>query len=220
MGIASGRIVPDESGHANDLVLQGSGHGLSIDGAVAADDDAAIHFDGEDSFAIATNARVLDFANGAAFTLEVWARRETGGSSYFQHIVSNTVGSPGNRNGFMLYLLPEPDGQDSARSAFEYDSPGIETGLFGPLPPESKWAYYVAVYDGVIVTLYVDATLADTRPIEGSMSARSGTFAVARASNGGLTFFKGGLDELAIYGRALTLAEIVKHFELGTRSSG
>jgi hypothetical protein len=40
---------------------------------------------------------------------------------------------------------------------------------------------------------------------------------VARASNAGLTFFKGALDELAVYDRALTLGEITKHFELAAR---
>jgi hypothetical protein len=217
MSISSGRVVPDESGHGNDLVLQGTGHGLRVEGAIAQDDDRAMRFDGAESYAIATDARVLDFAARAPFSLEAWARRETGGGSYFQHLFSNTAGSPGARNGFMLYLLPEPGGEDNARSAFEYDSVGSETGLFGPLPPESVWAYYVAVYDGTNVTLYVDATLADTRKIQGIPLARTGTFAVARASNGGLTFFKGALDELAIYARALTLAEISKHYELGAR---
>jgi hypothetical protein len=214
MGIKSGRVVPDDSGHGNDLVLQGSGHGLASAG-VPGSDDGAIRFDGEASFAIATDARALDFANNVPFTLEGWARRETGGGSYFQHLLSNTVGSPGARSGFMLYLLPEPGGQDAARSAFEYDSPGSETGLWGTLPAELAWGYYVAVFDGMNATLYIDGTLAETRKIQGAPAARSGTFSVGRASNGGLTFFKGSLDELAIYGRALTLAEVTLHYELG-----
>lgn len=216
MGIESGLVVPDETGHANSLLLQGTGHQLSVGGALRAGDDGAIRFDGAASFAMAESPRVFDFNDGAAFTLECWARRETGGESYFQHLVSNTVGNPDSRTGFMLYLLPEPADPNSARSAFEYDAPGMETGLWGLLPEASAWAYYVAVYDGSMVTLYVDATLADTRAADAKLSARSGPFTVARASNGG-SFFKGALDEIAIYARALSATEIVQHFALASQ---
>jgi hypothetical protein len=32
----------------------------------------------------------------------------TGGGSYFQYLFSNVAGVAGNRDGFSLYLLPEP----------------------------------------------------------------------------------------------------------------
>jgi hypothetical protein len=216
MGIESGLVVSDETGREkNALLLQGSGHQLSVAGALHAGDDGAIAFDGESSFAMAESPRLFDFNAGAAFSLECWARRENGGSSYFQHLLSNTVGTPGDRTGFMLYTLPAPGSGDAARSAFEYDAPGDETGLWGDLPKASQWAYYVAVYDGSAVTLYVDATLADSKPTEALLAARMGPFTVARASDGG-AFFKGALDEIAIYGRALGASEIVRHFELAS----
>jgi hypothetical protein len=215
MGIESGLVVPDETGHENALLLQGGGHQLSVAGALHTGDDGAITFDGESSFAMAESPRVFDFNAGAAFSLECWARRENGGSSYFQHLLSNTVGTPGDRTGFMLYTLPAPGSGDAARSAFEYDAPGDETGLWGDLPKASQWDYYVAVYDGSTVTLYVDATLADSKPTKALLAARVGPFTVARASDGG-AFFKGALDEIAIYGRALSASEIVRHFELAS----
>ena len=214
MGIEHGLLVPDESGHDNDLLLQGQGHQLGVGGALRSDDDGAIRFDGVASFAMATAPRALDFVAGAPFTFECWARRETGGQSYFQHILSNTSGNPGERDGFMLYLLPEPGGQDAARSAFEYDSPGNETGLWGTLPPASAWAYYVVAYDGSALSLYVNATLDDSAMPSATPAARSGPFTVGRASNPSETFFKGALDEIAIYDHAISAKEIVRHFEL------
>jgi hypothetical protein len=86
MGVASGVSVPDESGNDNALVLQGGGYELGVEGAIRADDDTAIRFDGESSFAIVTDSSAFAFENAAPFTLEAWALRETGGSSYFQQI--------------------------------------------------------------------------------------------------------------------------------------
>jgi hypothetical protein len=214
MGIASGRTVPDETGGGNDLILQGTGHELDLAGAVQADLDGAIGFDGVAAFAIATDPRALDFANGANFTLECWARREAGGAEYFQHLLSNTEGFPGARNGYMLYLLPEPSAQDYAHSAFEYDSLVAEVGTYGPLPTESVWAHYVATFDGSTVALFVDGTLASMKSIAAPIVARSGPFVVARAANEAARFFTGAMDEIAVYGRVLGPGRIAAHFEI------
>ena len=212
MGTTSGSSVPDETGGGNDLVLQGTGHKRGVGGAIRGDDDGAIEFDGAASFAIATEPRVLDFVGNAAFTLECWARRSSGGASYFQHLLSNLEGSAGNRDGYILYLLPEPGTGDSPRSAFEYDRPGTDLGIWGPLTAESKWGHYVAVYDGTKATIYVDGTLADSAAVTGHIGPRTGAFAVARSSDNDGFYFKGALDEIAVYPRALGAKDIARHF--------
>jgi hypothetical protein len=216
MGVASGVSVPDESGNDNPLVLQGGGHELGLEGAIRADDDTAIRFDGESSFAIVTDSSAFAFENAAPFTLEAWALRETGGSSYFQQLYSSMDGVPGNRNGFILYLLPEPQGQDSARSAFEYDRPGTEVGLFGTLPEAGVWAHYAATFDGATVGLYVNGTLVDMASAPaGGITARIVSFTIGRGAEGDGYYFKGVMDELAVYPRALSLLEIATHAALG-----
>jgi hypothetical protein len=212
MGKVSAGTVPDETGGSNTLVLQGTGHTLGVAGAVRGD-DTAIGFNGSSSFAIATDARALDFAAGAAFSLECWASRETGGASYFQHLMSNVDGVANNRDGYVLYLLPEPAAGESARSVFERDRPGNDLGIFGSVGKPFLWAHYVAVFDGATATLYVNGTLANTAPAPGNLSPRKTPFAVARAA-GGANFFKGSIDEIAIYAAALSPAVIAKHFSL------
>jgi hypothetical protein len=210
MGIARGRSVPDETGGGNDLVLQGSGHELGVDPAVRGG-DGAIRFDGSASFAIATDPRALDFSDAAPFTLECWARRLAGGASYFQYLLSSMQGIAGNRDGYMLYLLPSPSLLDSAQSAFEYDRSGSDTGLFGPLPAEDAWAHYAAVFDGSGAVLYIDGTLVDSAAIDASFGPRSVPFTVARAASEETGYFNGTLDELAVYPRALNVGEIAEH---------
>jgi hypothetical protein len=212
MGKVSAAAVPDETGGGNALVLQGTGHQLGVSGAVKGD-DAAMGFDGESSFAIASDARALDFTEVAAFTLECWARRETGGASYFQHLISNVDGVANNRDGYVLYLLPEPAAGEAPRSVFERDRPANDVGIFGPVGKVSAWAHYAAVFDGVTATLYVNGTLASTGMAPGNIASRKTPFAVARATNGA-NFFKGALDEIAVYPRALDAAAIAKHVVL------
>lgn len=215
MDIASGLSVPDASGNDNALVLQGDGHERGVQGAIVNDESTAIRFDGEASYAIASDPRAFDFAESAPFTLEAWALRETGGTSYYQHLLSSVEGSAGARNGYLLYLLPEPGAGDFARSAFEYDQIGVEVGLLGTMPAEGEWAHYVATFDGLTATLYVNGTLEDSAPVTGSVTARAGSFSVGRSSGAGDTYFRGVLDELAVYPRALGLVEVATHYALG-----
>jgi hypothetical protein len=215
MGITSGSSVPDETGRGNELVLQGTGHGLGVEGAIRDDGDGAIEFDGVASFAIASEPRDLDFTGNSAFSLECWARRSSGGGSYFQHLLSNLEGSAGNRDGYILYLVPAPGTGDSARSVFEYDRPGADLGIWGPLSAESRWGHYVAVYDGAKVTLYVDGTVANSAAVAASIGPRTGPFAVGRSSESNGFYFKGALDEIAVYPRALVAKDITRHFAFG-----
>ena len=212
MGAAKNRVVADETGGGNDLVLQGTGHELDLEGAIEGDPDGAIGFDGATSFAIASNARALDFVNSAKFSLECWARRGAGGESYFQHLLSNVEGVAGNRDGFALYLLPEPAEGDSARSVFEYDKPMADLGIWGPVVDTSSWGHYVAVFDGKQASLYVNGTLASSEMSPGGIVARTVPFTVGRAAGVDGSYFKGALDELAVYPRTLTIAEITEHF--------
>jgi hypothetical protein len=214
MGPTSGAVVADEVGD-NDLVFQGAGHTLGVEGAIPGDPDGALGFDGTSSFAVANHARAFDFAGAAAFTLECWARHEPGGADYFQHLISNTEGSPGARNGYILYLLPEAADGDAAVSSFELDRVGAEISVWGPAPEDSVWTHYAAASDGSMVTLYVAGTQVDSRAIDGAMTPRSGPFAVGRASSEDARYFKGVIDEVAVYPRALGIGEIVSHATFG-----
>jgi hypothetical protein len=215
MAIDGGVVVPDETGGGNDLVLQGSGHHFGVSGAIAGDSDPALGFDGAGSFAVASDARALDFADGAAFTLEGWARRVNGGESYFQYLFANVQGTAGSRNGYLLYLLPEPASDDGRRATFEYDQPGNELGISAGLPAEGEWAHYAATFAAGVASIYVNGTLADSSPIDGSIATRTAAFSVGRSSDANDSFFKGDLDELAVYPRALPLKTIARHAAFG-----
>jgi Concanavalin A-like lectin/glucanases superfamily len=84
---------------------------------------------------------------------------------------------------------------------------GLATGL---LPPEARWVHVAGSYDGAIVRLYVDGTEAGSGPASGPIKVtadplRIGTkIPLAPAGD----FWAGQLDEVLLYGRALSPSEI------------
>jgi hypothetical protein len=221
MGIATGSTVPDASGHQNDLLLKGGGHVLGVTGAIVGDGDTSIRFDGIGSYATALRPRDFDFPSNAPFTIECWARRDPlpdgGEGAYFQHLIGNSAGGPPNRNGFMLYLLPTPSA-GTGYTAFEYDVPdGGQVGIQGPLAVDAKFGHYVATFDGTRASLYIDATLAASRLVTGSIERRDSDLAVGFEWSTGHYNFSGAIDEVAIYGQALSESQIAKHYAVGTR---
>jgi hypothetical protein len=219
MGIKTGLSIPDETGSGNDLILQGSGHVLGEPGAIGGDDDTAIGFDGRKSFAIANDPRALDFPAGAPFTVECWARRESiDGGSYFQHLLGNLEGNQPESSGYMLYVLPVPGGTDNARTALEFapQDASVVT-LYGPVIRPAEWAYYVFVYDGTVIRLHVDGTETGVQQALNPLQARTSPFTVGRAPHSNGFFWPGRIDEVAVYAKALTPAQIATHLGLGRR---
>ena len=215
MGIASGSIVPDESGHKNDLLLQGTGHVFAAPSAIKGDLDKSIGFDGKNSYAIATRPRDFDFPASAPFTIECWARRQAvadgGTADFFQHLLGSATGSPRNRNGFLLYAMPS-----GPNVSFEYDAPdGGQVGFMGGLPELSIYAHYAAVFDGKNASLYVDASLASSKPVQGAIASRLSELSVGREFSSGRYYFSGSIDEIAIYDKALSAAQVVRHHDVG-----
>ena len=107
--------------------------------------------------------------------------------------------------------MPEPGAGDFPRTVFEYDLPAADLGVSGPVPAEASWAHFAAVYDGGNASLYVNGTLADTALVAAGVLARTGPFSVAHASDAGASYFKGAVDEVAVYPRALTVADLARH---------
>lgn len=221
MGIKSGFVIPDETGSANELVLKGvaGSYTHGVPGAIPGDDDTAVRFDGYDGHAVANDPRAFDFLNGAPFTLELWAKRdEIEGGSYFNHLVTHSVGASNNRSGFLLYVLPRVTAGTGAftRSAFEYESlDGGDTDSNIDLVPAGQWAHYVGVYDKGYLTLYVNGNSNPAVKAAGVMTATNAELVVAGAIGG--QNFPGSIDEVAIYDHALTFKEIAAHHALGAK---
>jgi hypothetical protein len=99
-------------------------------------------------------------------------------------------------------------GTDVLGPSFEVST---SNGFFAANSPRlltSGWHLLAGVYDGSQVSVYVDGTLAATAPASGALviNANAVTLGASGGSNTGMT---GGLDEVQLYGSALT-AELLQ----------
>jgi len=216
MGISSGRIVPDRTGRGNDLVLQGTGHKLGVPGAIAGDVDGAIEFDGVSSRAIATNARAFDFEDRHPFSIECWfLRRPRASGPEYQYLVNSSIGEGGSRTGYALWIAPPEGGKSDPHSGFEWMTSGGDLQVNGALPPADAFVHYVAVFDGTKAILYVDG-VSDFESLTGpgQQTARVTDFVIGGDYDGS-ECVSGVIDEVAIYDRALSPAEVARHLSAG-----
>jgi hypothetical protein len=86
-------------------------------------------------------------------------------------------------------------------------------------PALGQTYHFVETYDGQNVRLYVNGALETTQPASGSIVGYGGSGlgigSVASSSVGDLVF-AGTLDEIAIYGSALSPQRIMTHYLAGT----
>jgi|GEM_PF-1797709 len=79
------------------------------------------------------------------------------------------------------------------------------------------WHHYIGTWDGINMKLFRDGILTQTSPQTGSISNYNQNFEIGRYSGGmtPATFFQGSLDDIGIWNRALTAAEIQQLYTLG-----
>jgi concanavalin A-like lectin/glucanase superfamily protein len=214
MGITTGTTVPDETGNGNTLTLRGTGHVLGAGGAVASDPDKAIVFNGQTTWATAKDARALDFA-GSAFSLECWAKRDpidTG--EVYQHLIGNSTGTGPSREGYLLYVVPKANPPDeNAGTVLLWSPAGDHRSSIGKLTAPGAFVHHVAVYDGASLRLFIDGVNDETTAVSGVLPSRTNAFLVGQDNDGSYRF-AGAIDEIAVYGRALTPTEILRHRDL------
>jgi hypothetical protein len=73
--------------------------------------------------------------------------------------------------------------------------------------PLDDWSHLAMTWDGAHLTLYINGTLVNHRTAEGMITAGSGPLRIG--GNAVLNdWFKGSLDEVRVYRRALSQSEV------------
>jgi len=198
----SGLMAGDTVGGANGTISGGVTLGAA--GAIS-DGDTAMTFDGvDDQIVTGANVNLL-----TPYTLEAWVKRSgtqetTILSTRFGYPtrdvinwrVQNTNGNPTLTLDYANATSPE---QNFAAPAFVADG---------------QWHHLVAVVTALNVDLYVDGVfLGPAHPLPAAFTGVSYPVTIGRDQFQG--FGLGTLDEIAIYPRALTAAEIAAHYALG-----
>ncbi|HYH01113.1 MAG TPA: LamG-like jellyroll fold domain-containing protein [Terriglobales bacterium] len=185
----AGNSITDVSGNGNNGTISGAIWNTS--GRYG----AALSFNGSTSRVNVPDSSSLDLTSG--MTLEAWVRpssvsswrtvllkEQSGGLVYGLYANSNS-----NRPSVHIYTSNEDDIRGNTRL-------GLNT-----------WTHLAATYDGTVLRLFVNGTQVSSRTFGGSILTSAGALGIGGNSVWG-EYFSGLIDEVRIYNRALTAAEI------------
>jgi hypothetical protein len=178
---------------------------LGAEGALSDDPDTAIALAGG---GVVTIGRGFAFSGRAPFSIEMWLKPSAIDATHRWAFARQIFETP--RNGYGIYLV-EHEGISLERWI---DGSSRSTGA----PIEvGRFSHVVASYDGASLRVHVDgalgASLTDARDLlEVDAEACVGATRPTASSA-----FRGVIDEVAIYDKALDPARIRAHFELGRR---
>jgi len=170
----------------------------------------ALRFDGGDDY-VSTNYNPTLGTGG--FTVECWFKIEdnTGVSGSLQFLVDKYWGGENSR--FDIYA--DEDGTD-----LRYYVRGDGVTVSGSISSIStgQWYHVALVRDDINgrIKAYLDGVeKVDVADTSGNIPALQGTYEIGRQCNSNQRFFKGIMDEVAIYDVALTEEEIQTHYRGG-----
>jgi hypothetical protein len=194
------RLNETASTSANDFVGSAPGAisgGVTLGQSPAVSAGASMTFDGLTG--MITIAAPIDFTPPVTF--EAWVKTSTVAGAH------PIVGRDSGTIGLAVYL-----GVVSGKSYFYWGDPsGVQ--LFGTRDlANNQWHHVVAVATPTALTVYVDGVLDATLP--STILPKLGVLLAFGFDRPNLQYINGGLDELAIYPRALTTTQIANHYAL------
>lgn len=189
----SGSTVADASGHGNTGTISGATWTTS------GKNGKALSFDGSNDWITINPSSSLNLTSG--MTLEAW-------------IYSTTLG------GWRTVLFKEGS-SDLVYGLYALDSPGMKPEgmvyLNGKVAVQGTsttkllaWSHLAVTFDGTTLKLYVDGNLVKSTTASGTMSSSSGPLRIGGNSIRG-EYFLGRIDDIRVYDRALSQAEIRTH---------
>jgi Concanavalin A-like lectin/glucanases superfamily len=183
--------------------------GLGVLGAIEGDPDTALSMALPGAFLDLPSS--FQFVDLKPFTLETWVQPRLLGEDYpriFSHEQTDSRG----RQGYDVYIHPQ------FGVGFERFRDDIgQAAVFPNQLSTSEYTHVAAVFDGRRMTLVINGRLVATQEYAKPVRLRKITqpLTLGRTSDATGGTFYGNVDEVAIYRRALTVREIMEHFQSG-----
>ena len=210
---ASGTKVVDASGNGNHGVLSCNNTANPTCSVAARTTSGkfgrALSFDGVDDWVTVNDSAALDLTNG--MTLEAWVYPTAISGNRTVLVKENTPNS--------VYYLYANTSDDSSNTPL---GGGVFAGQYqfahgGSTLPINVWTHLAVTYDGATERLYANGAQVASKAQTGSMTVSGGVLRIGGNSIWG-EFFKGRIDEIRIYNRALKAEEIKTDMNTAVRS--
>ena len=206
----TGTTLADSSGNHHDAQLTG-GVSLASAGAFAGS-GTSVHFDGTGYLSINGSVSVsgtpFDFTGTNAFTLEAWIEIDSVPSAGYTFFSKEQYIGNSHYTGIDFFGQPKLLLQRE-------DEPTDETEADAPagLASTNVWYYVVGVFDGNTITIYVDnVTVAVFSGSQTQIPITTVPFLLGSEDTSFDSALVGKMDEVAIYAKALTTAQMTAHF--------
>ncbi|MEI7620398.1 MAG: LamG-like jellyroll fold domain-containing protein [Candidatus Falkowbacteria bacterium] len=192
----SGQLI-DSSGFGN------NGTSTSVTYGVSGKYSSSLGFNGTSSTITISNSPSLSVVNN--LTYEAWVMPGA--------FVTSQILQKGSWDGSNLY----EDLYSGWRATLNLQSgSGASIGWSSGRPIIGAWYHLAMTYDGSMFRLYVNGSEASSTPMTGAIKVNNRLVCIG--SDCGLQkFFNGRIDEVAIYNRALSSAEILDRYNRGTK---
>ena len=159
----------------------------------------ALQFTGaSNSRVTVANTPLLQFTT--AFTLSAWVNPAAS-----QHSEAMVIGKeiPGNLP-YVLYAKGSGIGPD----AYVLINGNYQLAASANTIPANTWTHLAVTYDGATLSVYVNGTLAASTAVTGNLTTGSGALRIGNNTVFGSEGFIGSIDEVRVYNRAISAAEI------------
>ena len=188
---SSGTQAQDASGRGGTGTIAGATRAVGRFGG-------GLTFDGVDDWVTVADSAALDLTS--AMTLEAWVNPTLLGANWRTAVMKENGAG-------LAYALYANDGANRAAS---YVNTGGDQGISSSagVVPVNTWTHLATTYDGANLRVFANGTQVATRALTGLI--RTSTSPLRFGGNGAWLneFFQGRLDEVRVYDRALTAAQI------------
>lgn len=192
------------SGDATDVT--GNGHNGVVNGASPTLDrfnnaNSAFYFDGVDDYIEVSNHADLQLST---FTVSAWIKHEENTSSGSTILLMGRAGtdSPGNNINYWLTL------EKDLAPQFGFEDTGGVNYEVKLDPIDNEWHLITGTYDGSIINYYLDGDLTGSLVTNATPETNNHNLYFGRNLNWSGDIFKGAIDDIRIYDRALSGGEI------------
>jgi hypothetical protein len=194
-----GTEAGDSSGYGNDGTIYGA---TWTTGKVG----NALSFDGVDDYIEVPHSSSLDITG--SITLEAWVRPAPKQAQAHGYIVQKLAYIEGTDWGYGLSIMWDEFPHFTIRSGPNGWASAIGTTAVN----DGDWHHLVGTFNGTHACLYVDGVLEDCKEHPYGPASNTKPLWIGRIY---YQFYKGDIDEVAIYNRALSEEEIVQHHQNG-----
>lgn len=198
-------------GNANDA--SGNGNNGTVSGAVLTVDrfnnpNAAYNFNGTSSFIRVPHNSQLN-ANSSGFSVVLWFKPATTQNPIYA-LIDKSHGGIDNTSWVIQWANDGINGTNSFMFALGNGTQFIVAS--NPHVPDNNWHFAVANFDGSTIKFYLNGTLVRTEQFAGTLASNSRDMLIGTWWYGN-RFFKGDIDDVGIYNRTLSEAEIKQLYE-------